>query len=312
LADVSCASASECIAVGSKGGSSLAQRWNGSEWSTMTSPGEGSSLTDVSCGSTSFCLAIPGGGLKTQRWNGSEWAITTGLTPPEAASTNFTGVACTPSNICILVGYYTLASGKTRTLAERKNGAEWTILTTPSEEGVFNYLNAVSCTSSTSCTAIGKQGGVPMALRWNGTEWSALAAPQEASNVSADLSCATDNACTAVLGNSAKVERWNGSEWTNATVPTPEGGSAITLKGVSCATSTSCTAVGSYTKESKTVTLAEGWNGSTWSVQSTPNYPEGGGGVFAGVSCFFSMKCTAVGYYTPATGEAKTLAARYE
>jgi DNA-binding beta-propeller fold protein YncE len=165
----------------------------------------------------------------------------------------------------------------------------------------------VSCTN-VSCTAIGKKGGKPVAWRWNGSERSALTAPNEVSAETADLSCTADNACTAVLGNSAKVERWDGTKWTSATVPTPEGGSAVSLKGVSCATATSCIATGSYTKEGKTMTLGEYWNGSAWSVQSTPNLE--GGGALAGISCIAATKCTAVGSRTIGK-EIKTMAERY-
>ena len=48
LRDVSCASSSECVAVGSDAGSATSQRWDGSEWSTLTNA-EGTLLTDVSC-----------------------------------------------------------------------------------------------------------------------------------------------------------------------------------------------------------------------------------------------------------------------
>jgi hypothetical protein len=41
---------------------------------------------------------------------------------------------------------------------------------------------------------------------------------------------------------------------------------------VSCVSTSTCTAVGSYNGRSGfAATLAERWNGTTWSVQSTPN-----------------------------------------
>jgi alpha-tubulin suppressor-like RCC1 family protein len=313
LEDVSCASASECIAVGKNGTASLAQRWNGSEWSTMTSPAEGSTLTDVSCVSTTYCVAVPESStLKAQRWNGSEWTIVTAPAPAGSGATPMPyDVSCASSTSCIMVGKYGTPTGESRALAELWNGSEWTILATPFVEGGTNNMTAVSCISSTSCTAIGMQGGKAAAFRWNGSEWSSLAAPKEASNtLAAGISCTSANACTVIPGANAKVERWNGSEWSVVTVPTPEGGSSVKLNGVSCASATACTAVGSYTKESKTLTLAESWDGSKWSVQTTPN-PEPGGPL-SGVSCSSASKCTAAGSYSPKKGENKTLAERYE
>jgi hypothetical protein len=43
------------------------------------------------------------------------------------------------------------------------------------------------------------------------------------------------------------------------------------LYGVACTSSKACVAVGSYTNQSGVaMTLAERWNGSTWSIQSSP------------------------------------------
>jgi hypothetical protein len=318
LVDVACVSVSECIAVGWQEGATqaFAERWKGAEWTISTPSEGGSELTDVSCGSSASCLALPISGLSVQRWNGEAWTISAAATPAGATSPLLRGVSCTSSSFCIAVGRYSNAEGKDRTLAESWNGSAWTILTTPFEEGGTNTLNAVSCTSSTSCTAIGLKGSKAIALRWNGTEWTSLAAPKEPSKISfADISCTAANACTALLGQTAKTERWNGTEWTSATLPTPEGGSLPQLFGVSCASETACTAVGKYLNaESKFRTLAESWNGSAWSVQTTPNPPgELFSATLAGVSCTLLNICTAVGSYEPVQGgESKTLAERYE
>jgi hypothetical protein len=66
---------------------------------------------------------------------------------------------------------------------------------------------------------------------------------------------------------------------------------------VSCTSATSCTAVGSYQFSFLSLfnTLAEVWNGTTWSLQSTPNNLNAGSNILSGVSCGASDKCTAVG-----------------
>ena len=204
-----------------------------------------------------------------------------------------------------------------RTLSESWNGTEWTVLSTPGGEG--DNLNGVSCTSSTSCTAIGTNAGKAVALRWNGSEWKTLGTPNAASNTSGDISCLAANVCVAELGGSAKAESWNGTSWTAYTVPTPTGGSAPSLHGVSCyskpeSEKTECFAVGSYTKETKTLSLAELYKseGGTWSVVSTPNLAKGG--LLNSVSCdahSFSVFCAAVGYYREHVGAIETLAALY-
>jgi hypothetical protein len=79
------------------------------------------------------------------------------------------------------------------------------------------------------------------------------------------------------------------------------------LNGVSCASSTSCVAVGKAIEGGGTEILVESWNGTGWSVQTTPRLP----GSLEDVSCASSTSCTAVGY--KAEGEnLLTLALRWD
>jgi hypothetical protein len=70
---------------------------------------------------------------------------------------------------------------------------------------------------------------------------------------------------------------------------------------VSCASSTTCTAVGFYFLNSNegapTATLAERWNGTSWGREVTPNasIPQVGGSSLHAVSCVSSVTCLAVG-----------------
>jgi hypothetical protein len=73
---------------------------------------------------------------------------------------------------------------------------------------------------------------------------------------------------------------------------------------VSCSAGTACTAVGAYlSSANKWFTLAEHWNGSEWTIQSTPTSEESV--LSGGVSCPVTASCAAVGN----TG--KTFAERY-
>jgi hypothetical protein len=81
--------------------------------------------------------------------------------------------------------------------------------------------------------------------------------------------------------------------------PTPVTGS---LNGVSCAEPTTCEAVGSYVSGGATLTLAEAWNGTAWSVQTTPNPAGGSSDVLAGVACRSATSCLAVGSYFAGSG----------
>lgn len=309
--EISCPN--ECIAVGAPN-----IRYNGVGWSLL--PATANPLREVSCVSGSWCMALTGGPESFHLTALETWVSTGNLAlPPTATSVAPQRVSCVSTTFCIAVGHYDIGISETHTLAESWNGTGWTVLSTPTGEGQSNYLNGVSCTSSTSCTAIGTNAGKAVALRWNGSEWKSLGTPNAASNTSGDISCIAANVCVAELGASAKAERWDGTSWTAYTVPTPTGGSAPSLHGVSCyakleTEKTECFAVGSYTKETKTLSLAELYKGGSWSVVSTPNLAKGG--LLNSVSCdppgvASSLSCAAVGYYREHVGAIETLAALY-
>ncbi|MEO8972853.1 MAG: hypothetical protein ABI406_14790 [Ktedonobacteraceae bacterium] len=68
------------------------------------------------------------------------------------------------------------------------------------------------------------------------------------------------------------IEHWNGSVWSVVTSPSPGPSTLIKLTGVAALTSSNAWAVGYYQDNSgSVVTLAEHWNGSAWSVVTSPN-----------------------------------------
>jgi len=96
---------------------------------------------------------------------------------------------------------------------------------------------------------------------------------------------------------------WNGTIWSIQLTPSPAGPANPRLSQVSCATAGACTAVGSYTNGSGTkVTLAQGWNGSSWVAQTTLNPAGATGSSLSGVSCLTATACTAVGAESTGAG----------
>jgi hypothetical protein len=98
----------------------------------------------------------------------------------------------------------------------------------------------------------------------------------------------------------AVAERWDGKIWTAQSVPLPPDAIGDSqLRGVSCTQGGSCEGVGFYTSGTtgRDVTLAEGWNGTAWTVQTTPVFPANYiGNDFFAVSCPASNYCEAVGF----------------
>ena len=110
------------------------------------------------------------------------------------------------------------------------------------------------------------------------------------------ISCPSSAGCVATayeLYNGAPYaygEIWENGAWTIHSVPSNAG---MQLNGISCTSTTNCTAVGNLTESNgNVVTLAEHWNGTEWTHQTTPDEP-GPTNELAAVSCV--LTCTAVG-----------------
>src|SRR5262249_17405030 len=105
------------------------------------------------------------------------------------------------------------------------------------------------------------------------------------------------------------AEHLSGTEWKIQTTENPPGGKVVELGGVSCPLASACTAVGSYTNSSgNTVSLAEGWNGSKWTLQPMASPAGALKTRAAGVSCMASGVCAAVGSYEQSAGHPAPLA----
>ena len=114
------------------------------------------------------------------------------------------------------------------------------------------------------------------------------------------VSCASVTMCMAVgytidTAFRTLTELWDGSGWSVVT-SLDQGPIDNLLNGVSCASTTHCVAVGYYDNASHlSQTLAESWDGTSWSVEATVN-PGGNYAVFSSISCPTTGACVAAGY----------------
>src|SRR5262249_61602661 len=110
------------------------------------------------------------------------------------------------------------------------------------------------------------------------------------------------------------AERWNGKTWRVQAIPSPGRSTGTGFGAVSCSAPTACTAAGSYNTASHLPRpVAAAWGGTSWHRQATP--ARLGASVangLVGVSCASARACIAVGYGTATTGEATTLAERWD
>ena len=328
LSNISCASASECVAAGSsenEAGESLpfAETLKAGKWSVQALPlPEGfeklSTLEDVSCASAESCMAVGSYSLESgyvpfaESWNGSEWSVQS-LPQPEGTlyGSTLASVSCTAPDACTAVGLYFPSFLGAEPVVQRWDGSEWTthLIADPEDK----ILSSVSCGSVEACMAVGRinsgEEEEALAERWDGSEWIEETMPEPAGVKSVAIyrvSCPSSSSCIAVgvsqNGSGAYrpyVVTWDGEKWSARLVDAPVGvGTYANLYGVSCTAPNACTAVGQYNDGSSAfLPFAETWDGSDWAVQ-TMSKPTGSSFTYlTGVSCVGSEACSAAGGY---------------
>jgi hypothetical protein len=269
-------------------------------WSVQPTPFSPGIVSGVSCVSARFCTAVgttdenvgPTAGTTAMGWDGRRWRIQPTPDPDPAnealrADNTLAGVSCTSSKVCVAVGEYNPSSFSpdgihtvlvAMPLAERWNGVRWSLLTFPSlpSGARAGGLSAVSCTSSRICMAVGSS-----------TDFSPLI---------------------------MFAERWDGTSWSAESMPKPVGATYPFVSGLSCTSSTFCTAVGSYLGAGPDQPFAERWDGSAWSLEPLPQVAAPVDTELSSVSCTSPSACIAVGQYStfPFQGTYKSLAERWD
>ena len=287
-------------------------------WSVVPSadPGPtpgGNAYNGISCVGPNFCIAVGNvnnnnssfetNGLASL-WNGTSWSAISGANPGPGTQDQVAleSASCTSATFCMAAGFF---RNTNHVFTEIWNGSTWTAETAPAVDphDRANYLYGVSCTSPTSCTAVGwaysAGPSIPLIESWDGKSWTLDTTPSYTDAVQLDgVSCA-GTSCQAVgqLGTAPLAIALNGT--TATTEPTPPGSGSAFLNGVSCYTANFCMAVGGQNQQRANYqfnNLAEEWNGTAWTLQTTPDTNATFGNTLDGVDCFGPTSCVAGGW----------------
>ena len=311
LYGVSCIGPETCEAVGTDPASyaAIAEQWNGTGWTLQDTGNPNATLYAVSCAGPDACEAVgtaSNQGL-AESWTGTSWSAQT-------IDTNaaFYGVSCTGPDACEAVGS---DIGDDTAVAAAWDGTSWNMQDVQSTSGspITGSLTAVACITANSCEAFGglqnSPGGDVIAVVWNGTSWllqSAAQAPNATTNTGG-ISCTAIEDCEAVGDYSSGegfiylpfAEGWDGTGWSLEPSQDAVGVSNSDLAAISCFDAANCEAVGNSVDEAgNIVTLAEGWNGTNWSIQTMPS--PSSASWLDGISCISASRCETVGYYDDA------------
>jgi hypothetical protein len=209
--------------------------------------------------------------------------------------------SCPVSNGCVVVGWYDDTSNRPWGLIEQQNGTTWTETQAPqpnnagsgvdqglwlgsSQCGVLLFdelCRAVSCPTATTCYAVGQY----------------LDTAGHSEPVIETLSNGT----------------WSSTEGPLPTTPPPATDAGPNfpdafLMSVSCASATSCVAVGQYEDTSGNIQgLIATLSGTTWSAQAAP-FPSGQSAsldqsILEGVSCPTVTFCAASGFFVDTSSQ---------
>ena len=270
-------------------------------------------------------------GTLVEHWNGTSWSVVPSPTPsgPGVAGAILSSVSCASASSCMAVGYATDVNGNNLSdVVEQWNGSSWNMFPTAATGEAFDQLISVQCLSAANCWAVGNAGPVaqmsnflpvfPGAVgdqglieHWDGSAWSivpSVSEPAPSGGYLSGLECvgATDcwasGATTDPVSGTASgllMEHWDGSSWTDASASVPGSTAPGLLAGISCLSAAQCWAVGSTgsfnngSSGEQPQSVVEYWNGSSWSVQPSPNVTALS--FLNSVSCLPSVGCVADG-----------------
>ena len=239
-------SVGEYLSTGSGGATkTLIENWNGSQWSIIPSPSIGkndNSLGGAAAVSTNDVWAVGSAVIGSpfqykvliEHWNGTKWYVMPGPVPSQEGG-GLSSVSVVSANDIWAVGTYYNNGFTNYTLAAHWDGKQWNMVSTPNPQSGGNYLNSVVALSSTDVWAVGGS--------FSGT--------------GAALSL---------------VEHWDGTQWSVISSPNP-GAGYNDLSSVSAVSANDIWAVGDYYNRHKSgdKTLVEHWDGTQWSVVSSPS-----------------------------------------
>lgn len=285
----------------------LALRWNGSQWSSVTIPNVNNfynELYGVDATSTTNAWAVggfatgqSGGGngnngphsTLAMRWNGTSW--TRVATPnPGISSRDLYDVEAFSTTDAWAVGYYyeTLSPAKLETLITHWNGSAWSQIESPNPANYSNNLRSVSGSSPADVWAVGSYANFgepagarhPLAVHWNGTAWSQVTVPSAGNAILNGVTAISANDAWAVGSkdgyHTPVAFHWNGSTWSEVPTPALGGTGNNPLYSVTALASDKVWAVGYRSDGSGPQPLAERWNGTAWHIETLPALDLGG------------------------------------
>jgi plastocyanin len=334
LTDVAALSPTDAWAVGDfvdEAGVShtLAEHWDGSQWSVVPTPdGESGmgALAGVAALSSSDVWAVgssPDGDGRSHtlvlHWDGSGWTVVPSPSPAAYAN-DLSGVSAASATDIWAVGSQSIyGAGDAQSLALHWDGKTWAVVATIDPSLTNNYLFDVEAISPDDVWAAGSylkdENLIYQVLyeHWDGSAFARVAGPNAVQESVYGIDAVSSNDVWAVgpggdpaaPGNPFS-HHWDGTAWHDVSIP-PMG--LGPLNEVAALFPDDVWAVGgTHDLAEPSRTLAENWDGQQWSVVGTPNVGEADNVLTSTAGASGSDQLWAVGDYSDEGGVTRTLA----
>ena len=250
-----------------------------------------------------------------------KWRATPIPLPSDASFPQLLGLSCFSVSSCTAVGSYDVSGEPSLGLIVSSTGGVWRAAEPSPLSGVPDSANvtleAVSCSSATSCGALGyyftsgpEFGAIDLVD--SGGNWSASNLTMPADFLASEqvsftgFDCLAAGVCSGVgtyygASHAAEGVLVTGSAgvWHTARALSPQGGSLAQLDGIACSGAEVCTAVGTYTwtSQAETEGLLLRQTGSGWRPIEAPFAQRNPDAALDAVVCSAARACTAVGTY---------------
>ncbi len=303
LYGVTCHPAPLCVAVGAN--STIASSANpagGARAWTVVRPGggvdlpgggdpiyAGAQIRDVSCPSTSLCVAASFDGRiysSTNPTSASAWKVVP-LSEEKKPRAHMGGISCPSPSLCVAVAYSGKLAFSTNPAGDR---SAWVV----TELGQPFDLRGVSCPSPSFCVAVGNEGSILASTDPTGgsAAWKPLGAPAGDHSMNG-VSCPSPSLCVTggAGGILASTDPTAAGSWT---VVSP--GTGLPIKDVSCPTTSACAAIDNNA-DVVASTDPTGGPGAWWfkNVLSYGSEGPGDGNGMFGISCPLTSLCVVAG-----------------
>lgn len=180
----------------------------------------------------------------------------------------------------------------------------WNVVSSPNP-GSQNVLDGVATISASDVWAVGYSDNTALTEHWDGSSWSVVpnATLSDSGYLFAVTAIATNDVwAVGQVGSLVLTEHWDGTSWSQVSAPTPGSSSYSIFVSVSASATNDVWAVGSFTNsKGKSQALIEHWDGSSWSIVSSPN-PVNATSSLLGVAATSSNSAWAVGTHKTSSG----------